>query len=142
MLLLLVAVAGLAGCHSVGLFDSTTPRLTGRVLNADTGQPLSGVKIVRLLPGQSPNTGSPPYGAQLLLQGRPVLSAADGSFAVSGTKYMTFLKPPGQWSARLMLQATHNDMQVTNFTAADAAVNSATNPRVMNVGDVRLLPKS
>lgn len=139
---LLVVAVGLAGCNSVGFFDSATPRLTGRVLDAQTGQPLGGVKIVRLTPGQSADAGSPAYGAQLMLQGRPDFSAADGTFAVAGTKYVTFIKPSGQWSVNLMFRAGHYDTLVTNFTAADDAVRSATNSRVMNVGDVLLQPKS
>ncbi len=47
---LLLLMAALAGCQSREVIHYTSPEVTGRVLAADTHQPLSGVSVQRVAP--------------------------------------------------------------------------------------------
>jgi len=136
LLVLLVS----SGCRSIGFSDYVTPAISGRVLAADTGKPLAGVKVLRLQPGQSANAGSPAKGAELLQQPRPEITGADGDFVSSGSEYISFFNRPGRWSARLTFQAAGYATWQTNYTAADVATNSLPDKPLVLAGDVFLKP--
>jgi len=138
----IVAALGAAGCGSVGLSNYTTPPVAGRVLAEDTRQPLAGVKVIRLQPGQSAEAGSPANGAQLLLQGRPELTGADGSFVLPGRDYVSFIKHSGRWSVRLAFQAAHYATLQTNYTESDITTNSPLAVPEVKAGDILLKPLS
>lgn len=132
----------LTGCGSVGFSHYSTPQIAGRVLAADTGQPLAGAKVIRLQPGQSADQGRPVNGAQLLLQDRPETTGADGRFVLRGREYVSLLKPSGRWSARLAFQAAHYTMLETNFTKTNIASHPPSGTPMVQVGDILLEPLS
>lgn len=136
--LLVVLVS--SGCHSIGLSDYVTPAISGRVLAADTGQPLAGVKVLRLQPGQSANAGSPAKGAELLQQARPEITGTDGRFVSPGSEYISLFNRPGRWSARLAFQAAGYATWQTNYTSADVATNSLPDKPLVHAGDIFLNP--
>ena len=52
---LLLAAVALAGCKSASFSTYLSPRLTGRVLAADTRQPIADVKVRRVNPAANKN---------------------------------------------------------------------------------------
>ncbi len=128
------------GCHSVGFSDYVTPTISGRVLAADTGKPLAGVKVLRLQRGQSANAGSSAKGAERLLQPRPEITGKDGGFVLSGTEYISFFNRSGRWSARLVFQATGYSTWQTNLIWANPVTNSPPRKPQVETGDILLQP--
>jgi len=135
-----LALLAASGCRPVGISDLVTPAISGRVLAADTGKPLAGVKVLRLQPGQSDGAGSPAKGAELLQQPRPEITGADGGFALSGREYISFFNRSGRWSARLVFQAAGYATFQTNFTSSDVVTNSRSDKPVFQAGDIFLKP--
>ncbi len=91
----------LTGCQWVGFTSHTTPQVSGRVMDAATGRPLAGVKILRVMHGQVENPSTPPYGATMLQQERPVVTDARGDFVYRSESYMTLLREARWWSLKL-----------------------------------------
>jgi hypothetical protein len=135
---LLLAALVVAGCKSFGPGNFTTPTVTGRVLAADTRQPLAGVKVIRVVPGQGVNTGTPAHGAQLLQQGPPETTGADGSFVIAGQSYVTLFRHASWWSVKLAFQSPGYDLLQTNFSTANVTNDDGT--PVVNAGDILLQP--
>jgi hypothetical protein len=139
VLTMLLFVLTLMGCDSIGPAESTTQSVTGRVLAADTLQPLAGVTVSRVVPGQ--NIGTPDKGAQLLQQGRPEITGADGVFEVPGESSVTLFRRSDGWSARLMFRAPGYVSWQTNFSADTLTNQTDAGTTVVNVGNVLLRPK-
>lgn len=127
------------GCNSIGPAESVTPSLTGRVLAADTRQPLAGVQVSRVVPGQNP--GTPAKGAQRLQQGRPEFTGADGVFEMSGESYITLFRHGNGWSVRLAFQAPGYLSCQTNYSAASFTNQTAADAALVNVGNICLQPR-
>jgi len=140
LFILLLGLLGVAGCNSFGLTNGVTPQVTGRVLAADTHQPIAGVKVIRILPGQPAVGSSPANGAQRLRQGRPETTGADGNFTLSGQEYITFFRHASWWSVKLAFQAPGYTLLQTNFSAADVTNTSDTGAPAVNTGDIFLKP--
>ena len=136
-IIFLSALAG-AGCKNFGPSETLTPSVTGRVLAADTQQPLAGVQVSRVVPGQNPAT--PAKGAQLLQQTRPAVTGTDGAFVLTGREYLTLFARASWWSVRLAFQAPGYVPLQTNYTAAGFPNQTAADPARINVGDVFLKP--
>lgn len=128
----------LTGCNSFGPANYVTPSVTGRVLAADTQQPLAGVTVSRVVAGQGVTTGAPAYGAELLSQGRPEITDAEGIFVLSGREYITLFRHAGWSSVRLTFQAPGYATFQTNYTAASFTNQTASDASVINVGEVLL----
>jgi hypothetical protein len=139
---LLLPAGLLSGCSYLGLTSHVTPQVSGRVLATDTRQPLAGVKVIRVLPGQTPDPVNPPKGAQLLQQGRTVTTDANGFFIFPSSSYMTFIRQASWWSLKLSFQASHYAPFQTNFTTTNISVRLADGTPLVQAGDVFLKSSS
>ena len=137
---LLFTLLALTGCQSIGPSSCSTPEVTGRVLAADTQQPLAGVKVIRVLPGQNAATSTPACGAQLLQQGRSEMTGADGRFVVPGRQYVTLFRHASWWSVRLAFQSPGYALFQTNFSTADITNQPDAGAPMVNAGDIPLQP--
>ncbi len=135
----ITALAG-SGCKNFGPSETFTPSVAGRVLAADTQQPLAGVQVSRVVPGQNPAT--PVKGAQLLQQARPEMTGADGAFVLSGREYITLFPHASWWSVRLAFQASGYVSFQTNYLATAFTNQTAADPAHINVGEVFLKPEA
>ena len=133
---LLFALLLVAGCKSFGPSECVTPSVTGRVLAADTQQPLAGVRVSRVVPGENP--GAPAKGAQLQQQGRPETTAADGVFTLARQSYVTLFRHSQWWSMRLAYQAPGYVSFQTNYWATSFTNKTAVGDSTINVGNVLL----
>jgi hypothetical protein len=136
--ILLLGLLLAAGCNSFGPSECITPQVTGRVLAADTRQPLAGVQVSRVVPGQNP--GTPAKGAQLLQSGRPETTAEDGCFILPGEAYVTLFRHSSWWSLRLAFQAPGYAPFQTNYSAASFTNQTAAGAPMINLGNVLLKP--
>ena len=136
--LLLPGLLLVAGCSAFGPSECVTPQVTGRVLAADTRQPLAGVQVSRVVPGQNP--GPPAKGAQLLQSGRPETTAEDGCFILPGEAFVTLFRHSSWWSLRLAFQSPGYVSFQTNYSAASFTNQSDAGASIINIGNVLLKP--
>lgn len=128
------------GCQSVGVFHGVMPSVCGRVLASDTRQPLAGVRVIRVVPGQGAGGRAPVKGAELLQQEPPILTDATGRFVLPGKTYLLWLRPSGRSTVRLALQARGYTAFQTNVVPPKVSgSNPAPEPKIF-VGDIWLKP--
>jgi hypothetical protein len=128
-----------AGCNTFGPSECVTPPVTGRVLAADTREPLAGVRVSRVVPGENP--GTPARGAQLQQQGRPETTAEDGCFIMPGQSYVTLFRHSRWWSVRLAFQAPGYVPFQTNYSASSFTNQAGDGNPIINLGNVPLKPE-
>jgi len=128
------------GCQSVGVFHGVMPSVCGRVLASDTRQPLAGVHVIRVMPGQGGDGRAPVKGAELLQQEPLILTDVAGQFVLPGKTYLLWLRPSGRSAVRLALQARGYSTFQTNVVPPKVSgSNPATEPKIF-VGDIWLKP--
>jgi hypothetical protein len=135
-LLLLVV---LSGCQSRKITHYTSPEITGRVLAADTHQPLADVRVQR---GGSQNFEpfGPPKGGQLLMQTDGMRTDADGRFVLGSKSVFALLFQPGWWSVRVTYSHYGYESYSTNYTCTNVTSHTDAGAPVVNAGDVLLPP--
>lgn len=133
----LAATAFLAGCASLGLGPRTIEGVTGRVLDADTRQPLAGVAVVRGRDEQ--DSEFPPKAAERLMQKPPVQTGQDGHFALSGERTLVLLPFTGRVADTLAFRHNGYETLRTNYLAG-TVTNFTAGKSEVDIGDVMLSP--
>jgi hypothetical protein len=136
--LLFLAVALLsAGCSSWHLGPYVSPRVTGRVLAAETLQPIAGVTVSRGRAEHSRSAYSP-KGAEILMQKEPVRTDQAGQFELGSERILALL-PWGGWSTVwLTFDCPGYQRLQTNLSATALATNSPSGEPMVQAGDVLL----
>jgi hypothetical protein len=137
LLMPLLAIA-LAGCQSGGMASYVSPRVTGRVVAADTRQPLAGVKIQRVVPNQNSGAAGSPKGAQLLQSSGAVRSAGDGTFVLDSESTLSPFQHSSWYSVTISFQHPGYKIFETNYTIANITSHTTEGAPVVNAGDVML----
>ena len=140
LLVLCVAVLALAGCKSRSLSLCMSPRVTGRVLAADTGQPLADVKVLSGGQAGAPKGTVPPKGGQLLKVKASVRTDQDGRFALESEKVLTPFGGIGWFSVQLFFERVGYEGFYTNYSRLDLHTNSWKGEQVLSAGDILLQP--
>ena len=133
-------LAFLVGCESHQFNHYTAPEVKGRVLAADTHQPLANVHVVRGNAGSNFEPFGPPKGGQLLIQPAPVLTDADGRFVLPSRSVFAVFRAAGWSSAPVTFQHSGFEIFFTNYTSGNVLSNTTSGPPVVNAGDVLLAP--
>jgi hypothetical protein len=131
----------LSGCQSGKLTHYTSPEVTGRVLAADTRQPLANA-TVQLGEANAFVSSSPPKGGQLLMQTGMVSTDADGRFVLASKSVFAVFRQPSWWSVPVTFSHSGYEMFQTNYTGSNVASHSDAGAPVVNAGDVLLKPES
>ena len=139
--LLLVAVA-LAGCQSVMVSSYISPRVTGRVLAADTRQPIADVKVKRVNPNANLNYDDPGRGGRKMESIPGTRTDAQGRFVLDAERDLTLLQQQVWFSVTVSFQHEGYQTLRTNFTAAHITTNAPDGAPVLNAGDILLHPTS
>ena len=139
--LLLLTVVSLTGCKSVLVSTYISPQVTGRVLAADTGQPLAGVKIKRLSPTAGRDYDATPRGGQKIEAAPAVLTDREGRFVLDAERDLTLIQQQIWFSVTVSFQHEGYLTLHTNFTAANAT-NPPDGAPVVSAGDILLSPLS
>ena len=131
----------LLGCNTQPMGSLASPRITGRVLDSQTRQPLPGVLVSRGRPDTT-TSSSPPKGGELLTRKPEILTGADGSF-VLGSEHVLSLLPWGGWSyLHLTFERAGYERFVTNISISQLPTNTPpSSDHVVNTGDILLHPR-
>jgi hypothetical protein len=126
-----------AGCKSWTPSPCISPRIEGRVVDADTHQPLAKVKIT-VNPGAKLDTGESPRGAQSISRERAIATDRDGKFVLDSEHDLVLLRRVTWYSVTLAFDRDGYDRLLKNFTLADVGTNSPTREPLIQTGDIPL----
>ena len=135
----LFVILALLGCKTRPLGPYISPRITGQVLAAENGQPLSGVTVARGNPERYRLPGPPPKGAELLLQKPVVHTGPDGRFMLASQRVLSLIRPEGWNLLELDLSRPGYQHFHTNLPIA-LATNSFSGEPLLDAGRILLQP--
>jgi len=140
LLALGLAALALGGCKSRSLSPWVAPRVTGRVLAADTGQPLADVKVINRGQTENFNRTTPPKGGQLLTATPAARTDREGRFVLASERVLTPFGGSGWFSLQLLFERSGYERLLTNYSRLNLRTNSWKNEPVLNAGDILLRP--
>jgi hypothetical protein len=131
----------LAGCQAKPLGPYVAPRVTGRVLAADTHQAVAGAKVNRGRPEATPLAGFPPKGGELLLRKSDILTDHEGRFVLPSERVLTLFRWGGWSMVRLSVEHGGYQRFQTNYAATNLVVtNLSGGEPVLDAGEILLKP--
>jgi hypothetical protein len=133
-------LVGLTGCQSGKFTSYISPQLTGRVLAADTREPLAHASVQRGGANQNFVAFGPPKGGQLLMQPSPAHTDADGRFVLDSKGVLAPFRQPGWVSVSITFSHSGYETFRTNYTGANVTSHAEDGVPVVNTGDVLLQP--
>jgi hypothetical protein len=134
----LLAALAVAGCESAHWGPYVSPRVVGRVVTADTQQPVAGVEVRRGPPPARPKAGQEPKGAELLMRKEPALTDRDGRFELDSERILALISWGGWSTVRLTFDKPGFERLQTNFTIVNLVTNAPGDEPLINTGDVPL----
>jgi hypothetical protein len=137
-----LAVLALAGCKSQSLSLIISPRVTGRVLAADTGKPLADVKIRSGEQAEALYNTSPPKGGERMMARAPVQTDLDGRFVLDTQRALTPFRGSGWFSVQLSFEHAGYERFLTNYSYLNLGTNTLNGESVLDAGNIRLQPAS
>ena len=140
LLVLCLAALALAGCQSHTFSVAVSPRLTGRVLAADTGQPIADVKVRNLDQPDGVNGTVPPKGGALLQAKAVVRTDHDGKFVLETQRVLAPFSGSGWFSVRLSFERAGYERFLTNYSYLNLGTNSSNGQPGLNAGNILLRP--
>ena len=137
---LLLVVA--SGCQSGKLTHYTSPQVTGRVLAADTHQPLAHAEVQRVEPETFASYWSfgSPKGGTLLMQPVGARTDAGGRFVLNSESVIAMFRQPGWVSVPVIFSHAGYESFQTNYTGTNVTSHTDAGAPVVNVGDILLQP--
>jgi hypothetical protein len=135
-----LAVLALGGCKSRPLSVCVSPRMTGRVLAADTGQPLADVKIITSGRTEDYNRTAPPKGGQVLKSKPTVRTDRDGRFVLESERVLAPFSGSGWFSVQFFIDQPGYERFLTNYSYLNLRTNTWKGKPVLETGDIRLQP--
>ena len=141
-LVLLLLTVTLAGCSSIGHSWYSSPRVTGKVLAADTHRPLPDAIVKRVMNYPTDGEDTAPKGGQLLIRSDGVRTDAEGRFVVEAVKVATLFRQGGWQSVTISFACNGYESFQTNFTMADFSEHSPDGVPLVEAGDITLKLKS
>jgi hypothetical protein len=127
----------LTGCKGWSLSQCVSPRVTGRVLDSETRQPLERVEVHRVIQSL-PSNNTPPKGGQKL-QNTPriVLTGADGSFTLDAIYSVAAFQVFSWSSVDVHFRCSGYLALTTNLVNSVESSDSGGGPS-LNAGDILL----
>lgn len=129
----------LAGCESGTFNHYISPQISGRVLAADTREPLAGATVARIVP-QKIGTSDLPKGGQMLTQPPNVRTDADGRFVLDGERVFSPFRNRGWWSVPVSFSCSGYETFQKSFSGTNLTSRSEAGVPVLDAGDVLLKP--
>jgi hypothetical protein len=142
--LVLLATA-LTACQAGKFMYYISPQVTGRVLAADTHQPLANATVRRVAPEPYAGADTQPKGGQLQMEPAGVRTDADGRFVLDAERDLAMLHlfRRGDWySVTVSFERGGYGSFQTNYSGASFTERSAAGVPLVNAGDILLKPKS
>lgn len=138
----LLAASLIMGCKSSSNSPSryVAPRVEGRVLDAQTRQPIGGVSVRRIDPDTDVGAGEIPKGALALEQSLDIRTRKDGSFVVASKRDLELFGRSSWYSVAINFKHPGYASFTTNYTPANATPTPSGEPLV-KAGDILLTPR-
>jgi hypothetical protein len=135
---LALALAAITGCQSTGA-EYISPRVEGRVLDAQTHQPLSRVHVLRTPAGSQVYDN--PYqlhrGEQRMGAPLPAYTGKNGRFVIDSEKALVLFAQVNWFSIDLTFEHSGYEQFVTNYTLV-SATNLPSGEPLIRTGDILL----
>ena len=132
------AILLLCGCQSFRMQDYVSPRITGVVLDAETGDPVPNVTVRKVSGDQSLQPESPPKGGEQMLSGDQVQTDKDGRFAMAARKDVLTFSSGSAFAVRLQFQHSRYESFRTNYSGKGITVAGPKRPPELNTGEILL----
>ena len=129
-----------AGCGSLRFGPYTSPRVTGRVVAANSGQPLAGVEVWRGARRPDHSLAGFPKGGELLLEKPAARTGSDGRFSLPSERALTLFRPSGWSFVQLAFCRPGYQTYQTNYSILSALTNAPNGEPLLQTGDIRLRP--
>jgi hypothetical protein len=133
-----ISVLTLVGCESHPITPYVSPRVTGRVLAADTKQPLANAKIIS--GRHSTDLSSPPKGGQVLATRPAVRTDRDGRFLLVSERVLGPFSGAGWFSLQLLIEQAGYERFITNYSRLNLRTNTWKGEPSLDAGDILLVP--
>ena len=140
LLVLGLAATLLVGCKSHSLSLTVSPRIVGRVLAADTSQPLADVKIRSGEQAMYVYNPWPPKGGEQQMAKPPVETGQDGRFVLETQRALTPFRGSGWFSVYLSFEHPGYERYLTNYSYMNLGTNTLNGESVLDAGNIRLQP--
>ena len=140
LLAVCLAALALAGCKRVSLSPFVAPRVTGRVLSADTGAPLTGVKVTSISQAAESSHTMPPRGGELLMADYPAETDEDGRFALEAVRALTPFRGTHWFSVQLCFERAGYQRLRASYSSPNVGTNSPKGEPLLDAGDILLQP--
>ena len=134
----LIPLCALLGCKSYSPSQTISPKVVGRVVDAQTGQPVKDVKVLRNPGSREKAAPEPRNGAQVLSQPPVVRTGADGIFVLESVKQLAVFRTVGWYGLTLSFEHPAYHRFTTNYTQASVSTNAS--EAVVHTGDIKLIP--
>ena len=129
----------LTSCKVGPLGPYTSPRITGQVFAADSGEALADVKVTR---GRREKPSmEQPKGGELLMQKTPVMTDENGRFTLDSERVLSVFRGSGWNQVRLTFEKDGFERLRTNYCAS-LVTNAPGNELFLDVGSVLLQPSA
>ena len=135
---LFLAAVALVGCESMPFSPFVSPRVTGRVLAADSHQPLAGVVVQSGAQARASYSAMPPKGGDIMMQKAPARTDREGRFTLETERVLTPFRAPGWFSVQLLFERSGYERFRTNYSTLNVSTNSAKGEPLLDAGDVLL----
>ena len=133
-----VLLLALTGCQSGKFTHYVSPQVTGRVLAADTREPLAHASVQRGGANRNFEPFGPPKGGQLLMQASPARTDADGRFVLDSKSVFAMFRQSSWSSVSIIFSHSGYETFRTNYTSADVTSDTAAGVPVVKAGDILL----
>jgi hypothetical protein len=128
----------LTGCHGWSVSQCVSPRVTGRVVDSETRQPLERVEVQRAVTRSRQAGNPPPKGAQLMQDApRIVLTSADGTFTLDAVYSVAAFRVLSWSSVDVQFRCPGYLTLTTNLISSADTSDSGGEPYV-KAGDILL----
>src|SRR5262249_55328226 len=136
--LLLVACA-LPACKSYSPSQYISPRVEGRVLDAQSHQPVADVQVRPLMTDERYRLQEPPKGGAVMAKTPAVRTGGDGTFVVDSERGLGLLRQPGWYAVTLTFQHAAYEYFTKTCTLKDSTNGPSGEPLIIT-GDILLIP--
>jgi len=135
----MLAACMVAGCKSASPAHYVAPRVEGRVLDADTRRPLSGVQVHRVDAYAAAASREVLKGGQSIENAAAVRTRSDGAFGLASERDLELFGQSSWSSITITFDHAGYALFTTNYTPANATISPRGEPEVQ-AGDILLEP--
>jgi vancomycin permeability regulator SanA len=139
-MMLVLGFVLLAGCKSVSQYVS--PRIEGRVLDAQSQKPIKDVLVARYNANEEYNLHNPPKGSQLMEQSTGVRTDGAGLFRLDSLRDVALFRHLKWYSVTLSFQRAAYRPLMATYTVADATNSVTAGEPFVRTGDILLVPSA